>query len=79
MTSQSMPSGEFRCSKNRGRPKSADPLIFKTVGLTQAQWDWLSLWAFTGNPSRLLSELLDRAMKFWPAGPFLFGHRRKSQ
>ena len=58
--------------ETRGRKKSPDPLIFKSVGLTSAQWDWLELWQRGASPSHLLRSLLDRAIKFWPSGPTKF-------
>ncbi len=61
-----------------GRPRLSDPYITHPVCLTRAQWDFVMLWFPTGNPSQALRFLLDRAMKFWPAGPFAFGHARKS-
>lgn len=70
---------QFHCSKNKGRPRSSNPLIFKTVGLTREQWDWLELWFPSGNPTDRLSSLLERATKFWPLGPFKFGHGSKSK
>ena len=60
------------CTPGPGRPKSPDSLRFVTVGLTPAQWDWLSLWFPTGSPTHQLSALFERALKFWPAGPFVF-------
>ena len=66
----------------RGRKPSPDSLVFVTVGLTPAQWAWLRLWQSDplagGSLTHPLSFLFDRAMKFWPAGPFAFGHARKS-
>lgn len=61
----------------RGRPVSPDSLVFVTVGLTRAQWDWLKLWFPTGSNTDALRSLFDRAMRFWPSGPFIFGHSRK--
>jgi hypothetical protein len=55
-----------------GRKKSPDALVFKTVGLTQAQWDWLALWLPGGSITSQFRSLLDRAMKFWPSGPTRF-------
>lgn len=63
--------------KRPGRPKSSDSLVFVTVGLTPAQWEWLSSWFPTGNRSAQFSALFERAMRFWPQGPFVFGHRRR--
>ena len=64
---------EANCAvvKKVGRPCVADPLIFKTVGLTAGQWQWLSLW-INSNPSVQLRELFSRAQKFWPSGPYRF-------
>lgn len=62
----------------RGRKPSPDSLVFKTVGLTPDQWRWLELWFPSSSPTSQLQELFNRAMKFWPAGPFAFGHPRKS-
>ncbi len=61
-----------------GRPKSSDPLVFVTVGLTRSQWQWLSLWLPGASPTSALRELFSRSMKFWPGGPFCFGHLRRS-
>lgn len=55
-----------------GRKKKDDTLQWKTVGLTPEQWLWLSTWMPTGSPSNQLRELLERAEKFWPAGPSRF-------
>jgi len=55
-----------------GRPKSKNPLIFKTVGLTAAQWEWLDLWFPSASPTSQLAELFRRAFKFWPSGPNRF-------
>ena len=54
------------------RPKSANPLVFRTVGLTAAQWRWLDLWLLSASPTAQLRELFDRAVKFWPSGPHRF-------
>ena len=56
----------------RGRPRKADSLQFRTVGLTQEQWDWLELWFPGGNPTTQLAELFERSQKFWPSGPGAF-------
>lgn len=56
----------------RGRKPSENPLIFKTVGLTVAQWAWLELWHPRASVTRQLSALFERSLKFWPAGPFVF-------
>ncbi|HEU0299191.1 MAG TPA: hypothetical protein VFR37_07045 [Longimicrobium sp.] len=36
--------------------------------VTQEQRDWLELWMPGGNASECVRELLDLAMRFWPAG-----------
>jgi hypothetical protein len=60
-------------SKQRGgRPADVDPYIFHSVGLTRSQWEFIALWFPSGNPSSALRSLLDRAVKFWPGGPFVF-------
>jgi hypothetical protein len=56
----------------RGRPSNPDSLVFKTVGLTKDQWEWLELWLPSGNPSNQLRELFERCYKFWPSGPSTF-------
>lgn len=56
----------------RGRPCSKNPQRYKTVGITEEQWQWLERWRPGGSPSDQLRELLDRAMKFWPGGPAVF-------
>ena len=56
----------------RGRPPIADPLIFKTVGLTALEWEWLATWHPEGNVTNQLSELVERSRKFWPSGPTKF-------
>lgn len=55
-----------------GRKKDPAALVFKTVGMPAWAWDWLALWMPTGNPTTQLRELLERAAKFWPAGPGAF-------
>lgn len=67
-----------RLPAKRGRPLSSDSLVFVTVGLARVQWAWLSLWFPTGSTTDALRSLLDRAMKFWPAGPYAFGHSKKT-
>ena len=58
--------------RGRGRPKDPNALQFHTLGLTQAQWEWLALWFPEGNRTAQLQELLERSRKFWPAGPAKF-------
>jgi hypothetical protein len=58
--------------KMRGRPKADNPLIFKSLGLTAAQWEWLGLWFPGGNPTEQIRELFERSVKFWPSGPGKF-------
>jgi hypothetical protein len=68
-----------------GRKKSDDPLLFSNIGLRQSDRRYLSLWSpRSGNDSghdsacakvnltECVSELLERAQKFWPAGPNVF-------
>lgn len=55
-----------------GRPADPNPYIFHSVGLTQKQWEFVALWFPTGNPSNCIRSLIDRALKFWPAGPARF-------
>lgn len=66
-------------NKKRGRPSDPDKLIFITLGLRRSQWDWLSLWLPGSSPTSQLLALLDRAMKFWPLGPSVFGHEIKKK
>lgn len=54
-----------------GRKKSSTSKIFHTVGLTAAEWEFLGKW-FSGNKTGQLRELIERAQKFWPAGPSRF-------
>lgn len=61
-----------------GRRPDPNPYVTGSVCLTESQWQYISLWLPTGNISQALRALIDRAMKFWPAGPFVFGHSRKS-
>ena len=56
----------------RGRPRSLNPIIKKTVGLTAADWEWLEKWQPGASPSAQLREALSRARKFWPGGPAVF-------
>ena len=56
----------------RGRTKSKDPLIFKTIGLTEDQWQWLNLWFPEASPTAQFRELFDRSRRFWPSGPNKF-------
>lgn len=58
--------------RRRGRPRKDDSFVYITIGLRPDQWRWLSLWFPSGSPSDHLRSLLDRAMKFWPGGPFVF-------
>lgn len=55
-----------------GRKRSANPMIFKTVGLSKDDWDFLDKWFDSDNPSLKVRELLERAKRFWPAGPNAF-------
>lgn len=55
-----------------GRPRSKDPLVFKTVGFTESQWEYISLWLPSGSPTEQLRSLLERCLKFWPSGPGRF-------
>lgn len=61
----------------RGRPSDPDKLIFITIGLRRSHWEWLSLWFPSGSPTDQIGALFERSMKFWPCGPFVFGHVRK--
>ena len=58
--------------ETRGRKPIAEPLVFKTVGLTQKQWDWLSLWLPNSSSTSQLRILFERCLKFWPSGPAFF-------
>lgn len=49
-----------------GRPKRDDSKTFKTLGLTPAQWEWLSRFNPSGSPSQQLAEFVERGMKMWP-------------
>lgn len=64
--------------RRRGRPKTKNPLLFKTVGLTADQWTWLELWFPGGSPTAQLQELFSRSLKFWPGGPSVFRHRAEN-
>lgn len=55
-----------------GRPRSSNPIIKHTVGLTAAQWEWLEKWLPGASPSEQLREALNRSMRFWPGGPHVF-------
>lgn len=61
----------------RGRPLSSDPLLRFSVRINSKQLEWLALWSDNGQTAQLF-HLLERAMLFWPAGPYAFGHSRKS-
>lgn len=71
--------GGGKMKGRRGRPKSDNPLIFKSVGLTAEQWEWLDLWFLGGSPTDKLRSLLKRAVRFWPLGPSAFGHKKKDR
>lgn len=58
-------------TKRRGRPRSADPLHRISVRLNSREVEWLSLWS-DDSPTTQIRDLLERAMKFWPAGPYKF-------
>ena len=55
-----------------GRKKSESSKVFKSVGLTAAQWEWLDLWLPGGSPSAQMAEVVERSQKFWSAGPGKF-------
>ena len=55
-----------------GRKPSCNSLVFKTVGLTQQQWDWLSLWLPGHSTTAQFRILFERCFKFWPSGPHKF-------
>ena len=60
--------------KKRGRPLGSvkkDSYIYITIGLRPVHWVWLGLW-HEGTVSDQIRALLDRALKFWPAGPNRF-------
>lgn len=59
--------------KRRGRPSiGTKAKKFKTVGLTEDEWRWLEMWLPGASPTSQLQELVERARKFWPAGPAKF-------
>ena len=61
----------------RGRPSSPDSCVHSfSVRLNKSNLEYLSLWG--SCPSIQINDLLDRARLFWPAGPFVFGHARKT-
>jgi len=64
--------GKSISRKNRGRPRKDDSFVYVTIGLRPIQWAWLQLWFPNGSPSDCVRSLLDRALKFWPAGPYKF-------
>jgi hypothetical protein len=52
----------------RGRPQDPNKLIFRTIGLRQNEWDWLSAWN-DGNVTYQMADLMARCVKCWPKGP----------
>lgn len=55
-----------------GRKKGEHSKVFRSVGLTPEQWEFLELWLPGGNSTSQLQELIERCQKFWPAGPNKF-------
>lgn len=56
--------------RGRGRPRKSDAYVYRSVGLSPAEWEYLSTWAAAGSsPSSMLRELLERSAKMWPVGP----------
>jgi hypothetical protein len=58
--------------KRRGRPPAINPGKRISVYLNSQEAAFLSLWSTDGSPSTQFKDLLERAMKFWPAGPGRF-------
>jgi hypothetical protein len=58
--------------ETRGRKRSLDPLVFKTIGLTRAQWAWLDLWLPGHSATAQFRLLFIRCLQFWPGGPGRF-------
>lgn len=54
-----------------GRKASGRALVGKKINLSASEWAWLELW-HPGNPSEQIREMLERARRFWPAGPARF-------
>ena len=55
------------------RPRLDTPSIRISVRINSKQAEFLALWG--NNPTQQINDLLDRAIKFWPAGPNKFGHK----
>lgn len=58
--------------RRRGRPSDPNKLVFKTYGLRPDDLAWLEMWFPGGSPTDQLNALIERAKKFWPAGPGRF-------
>lgn len=73
------PQGQVSQPKGKGgRPPDPNALDFYTVGVRPAQLRWLKLWRpGETNMTTLLGDVIERAMRFWPAGPDAFGHSIK--
>lgn len=71
--------GGTEMERRRGRPKTKNPLVFRTVGLTEDQWQWLNLWLPGASPTAQLQELFGRSVKFWPGGPAVFRHQKPAE
>jgi len=71
-------SANYTIVNRRGRKPSTDSFVTVSVCLTPEQLSYVKMWFPSGNLSQALRFLLDRAIKFWPLGPFVFGHSRKS-
>lgn len=68
---------EFPCNENlpgrrRGRPRQSDSKLSFGVALRPDQWAYLDLWFPGAKPTAQVEALLERAVKFWPAGPGRF-------
>lgn len=53
-------------TKKLGRRPLENPLLFKCVGLTQDQWDWLASFNPGASPSVQFRELIEKSRKMWP-------------
>lgn len=60
--------------KKRGRPRSDNPLLFHSVGLTRSEWEWLANFFPSGSKTDQLSEFVRWGQKFrYKSNPFSGG------
>lgn len=74
-----MPGVRGRCGGRRpgagGKPLGDRARVFVGARVFAREREWLALWGDTDTAA--LAHLLERAMKFWPDGPYKAGATQK--